>query len=70
MKKFIIYKPSGKLETISADRVEWKKSQGGLLVKFFIGRKVTVKFQDAILLIEDSPAIISIPARNEIQDDD
>ncbi len=71
MKRFIIYKQGGKSETIEADRVEWKKTSDGLSVKFFIGRKIKIKFQNVILLVEDSPAIIPIqPTRNEIQDDD
>lgn len=70
MKRFIIYKSDGKSETIEADRAEWKKTKEGLFIKFFIGRNVKLKFKGVILLVEDSPAIIPIPARNEIQDND
>jgi len=70
MKKFIIYKSDGKSETIEADRAEWKKTKGGLFIKFFIGRSVKLKFSEVIFFMEESPAIIPIPARQEINDED
>lgn len=69
MKKFRIF-ISRKSQSVEADRVECKKTPTGLRLKFFVGKKVSARFEGATILMEDTPEIkIEIP-KNENQDDD
>lgn len=71
MKKFRIFKADGKQQYVNADSVEWKRGKTNLHLKFSTGKKVTQKFDDAILLVEVSePIIESSPAQNENEQDD
>lgn len=64
MKKFRIYKDK-KSQIVEADRVEWKKDSTGLAVKFFIGKKVSVKFSDVACLVELSPEIVPVKIKEK-----
>ena len=70
MKRFKICKSDGTSEIIEAERVEYTKKKDGLFLKFFTGRKVTLKFDGVVVLLEINPEIIhSTKVQNENQDD-
>jgi len=69
MKKFQVFKSDGKPEIIEADRVEFTKKKDGLFLKFFIGQKVTLKFDKVIGLLEILPEV-SPAIRNQVDDDE
>jgi hypothetical protein len=70
MKKFRIYK-DGKSQIVEADKVEWKKDNLGLTLRFLIGKKASVKFIGVTCLVELSPEIIpvKIPERSYLDED-
>ena len=57
MKRFKIFKSDGTSEIIEADRVEYIKKKDGLFLKFFNGKKITLKFNGVVCLLEISPEI-------------
>lgn len=69
MSKFQIFKSDGKPEIIEADWFEHKKTKRGLDVKFFIGKKVKIKYSNVMMVIPVPLEAVSFKPL-EIQDGD
>ena len=69
MSKYQIFKSDGQPEIIEADKVEHQRTKKGLRVKFFVGNKVKITYENVLILVPVPAETVSFKP-NEIQDDD